>query len=87
MRLRGARAQWSARSRSRRAWDSSLSRLEEGMAHTFLLVRRFLSGLVSGGFGVFRGWNGLDSAWESSEGSCQVPERMVDDAGIAWLDL
>ncbi len=56
------------------------------MAHTFFLLRRFLSGLVSGGFGLFRGGNGLDSGLESSQGRWQRPERIARDVRIAWLD-
>ncbi len=64
----------------------SVSRLEDGMAHTFFLLRRFLSGHVSGGFGLVRGWNLPVSAWESSQESCQRPEQIVADARITWLD-
>ena len=65
--------------------EESLSRLEDGMAHTLFFLRRFLSGHVSGRIGRLWGWNPPVSALESSQQRCLVAERMVLGVRIAWL--
>ena len=65
--------------------EESLSRLEDGMAHTLFFLRRFLSGHVSGRIGSLWGWNPPVSALESSQQGCLVAERMVLGVRIAWL--
>ncbi len=66
--------------------DFGLSRLEDGMAHTFVSCVGVLSGLVSGGFRRIGGWNLPVSGLESSQGSYQCPEGLVAVMRIAWLD-
>ncbi len=65
----------------------ALSGHEDGMAHTFFPVMGLLSGLVSRGIRLVRGWNLPVSGLESSQGRCQGLEGLMSEVRMAWLDL